>query len=287
MSAKPGQPGPPGTMMDSVPDVVLRSVVVGLGLLLVGTVPRHALFAANLRFVPDVPWSVPILAIGLGFFWSFLAGAGPPAESSHQRREWLRAHPISGRTWLWSMLAGLLGLIALAAAQQLFGRLLELPLPILPDLSQVPDQTVITLLAAGAPIAAIVEEAALRGYMQGPIERRCGLLPAILITGTVFAGARFELTPQLWPYHLAVAALYGSITHFANSIRPVVVLHTLAALSASLQLWLRGRKEWSLAAPGPDSLWITGWDPEVAGVVSCLGAALALLALALRQLARR
>jgi len=43
--------------------------------------------------------------------------------------------------------------------------------------------------------------------MQGPIERRRGLLIAILITGTMFALVHLDFTPILWPYYVAVAAL--------------------------------------------------------------------------------
>jgi hypothetical protein len=63
----------------------------------------------------------------------------------------------------------------------------------------------------GAPVAGIIEESAFRGYMQGPIERRYGLLVAILITGTMFAIVHLDFTPILWPYYVAVAAIYGTV----------------------------------------------------------------------------
>ena len=82
------------------------------------------------------------------------------------------------------------------------------------------------MLLSAAPIAAIIEEGAFRGYMQGPIERRYGLLIAVLVTGTMFAVAHLDFTLILWPYYVAVAAIYGTVTSLTNSIRPAIVLHT-------------------------------------------------------------
>lgn len=64
----------------------------------------------------------------------------------------------------------------------------------------------------GAPVAGIVEEAAFRGYMQAPIERRDGLVVAILITGSMFALAHLDFTWILWPYYVVVAAIYATVT---------------------------------------------------------------------------
>ena len=78
--------------------------------------------------------------------------------------------------------------------------------------------TIVGLLLIAAPAAGIIEESAFRGYMQSPIERHIGVFPAILITGTVFALAHLDFTPILWPYYVAVAAIYGTITHVFGSI---------------------------------------------------------------------
>src|SRR5204862_3538762 len=113
-------------------------------------------------------------------------------------------------------------------------RLVVLPQQQLPDLSQVATITVISLLIMAGLVAGVVEEAAFRGYMQGPIERRYGLVVAILITGTMFAVAHLDFTLILWPYYVAVAAIYGTVTYLTNSIRPAVVLHTAGNLYSNL-----------------------------------------------------
>jgi hypothetical protein len=70
-------------------------------------------------------------------------------------------------------------------------------------------------------VAAIIEEAAFRGYMQGPIERHHELPVSILVTGTMFAVAHLDFTLILWPYYVAVAAIYGVVTYLTQSICPL------------------------------------------------------------------
>ena len=136
-----------------------------------------------------------------------------------------------------------------------------MPEQALPDLTQIPRFTVLALLVMAAPVAGLVEESAFRGYMQGPIERRYGLPLAILVTGTMFAVAHLDFTPVLWPYYLAVAAIYGSMTARTGSILPAIVLHTAGNLYSNLDLWLHGRAEWQAPARGAASFWKSGADP--------------------------
>ncbi len=238
----------------------LQAVLIGMLVMIAGTIPRNLLFAANLRYFASVPWAVPLTAIYLWFFWRYLQGAGPPESTAEDRRTSLRARSISGLLWAWALLAGGLGIVVLVLALRVANRMVVLPAQQLPDLTQVPKLTVLSLLLMAAPVAGIVEEAAFRGYMQGPIERRYGLAVAILITGTMFAVAHLDFTLILWPYYVAVAAIYGTVTYLSHSILPAVVLHTSGNLYSNLDLWLHGKAEWQ-AASGPSSLiWNTGTD---------------------------
>ncbi len=234
---------------------ILQAVLLGVVVALAGTIPRNLLFAANLEFHPELAWAVPVVAVYLWFFWRYLEGAGPPASSAQFRRASLRATSLPLRLWAWALLAGTLGILALVVALRLLNQLVDLPLQDLSELRGVPTSTAVSLLLAAAPIAGVVEEAAFRGYMQGPIERECGLFVAILITGTAFAVVHLDFTLILWPYYLAVAAIYGAVTYFTRSILPAVVLHTGGNLYSNFDLWLRGRAEWQ-AAPEPAArLW--------------------------------
>jgi membrane protease YdiL (CAAX protease family) len=111
-----------------------------------------------------------------------------------------------------------------------------------------------------APVAGVIEEAAFRGYMQGPIEQRCGLSIAILITGTMFAVAHLDFTLILWPYYVAVAAIYGLVTYLTKSILPALVLHTCGNLYSNVDLWLHGQAEWQASSGSAALIWTTGAD---------------------------
>lgn len=239
---------------------IVRAVLVGLLVMIAGTIPRNLFFAANLRYGPGLPWAVPLTAVYLWFFWRYLKGAGPPESTAEERRASLRAHRLTGRVWAWALLAGSLGVVALVLALRVANRLIALPEQKLPDLSQVPQVTVLSLLLMAAPVAGVVEEAAFRGYMQRPIERRQGLVVAILITGTMFAVAHLDFTLVLWPYYVAVAAIYGTIAYLTNSILPAVVLHTAGNLYSNLDLWLQGKAEWQAATGPAELVWKSGAD---------------------------
>jgi membrane protease YdiL (CAAX protease family) len=214
--------------------VTFRAVLAGMLVALIGTIPRNLLFAANLRFYPDFPWAVPVTAVYLWLFWRYGA----------QRSERARANPVAGRLWAWALTAGGLGIVTLVVALRLVNRWIVLPDQQLPPFAGVPRSTVLALLLLAAPVAGVVEEVAFRGYMQRPIERRYGLVVAILVTGTMFAVAHLDFTPVLWPYYVAVAAIYGVVTSLTDSIKPAIVLHTAGNLYSNFDLWLHGHAEW-------------------------------------------
>lgn len=242
--------------------IILQAVGVGILVLLAGTIPRNLLFLANLSFIKQAPWAAPVAAVGLWFFWKYLKGWGPPESTASWRRTELRARRLPGRVWRWALISGALGIVVLVLLLRIMNRLVLLPeqqLP--PELRDVPSWTVITLLLMAAPIAGVVEEAAFRGYMQGPIERRCGLPLAIIISGTMFALVHLDFTWVLWPYYMAVAALYGTITYMTQSILPSIVLHTAGNLYSNFDLWMSGHAEWQASASHAAGLvWQTGAD---------------------------
>ncbi len=93
----------------------------------------------------------------------------------------------------------------------------------------MPFVTALSLLVMGSIVAGVTEEAAFRGYMQSPIERRYGLGLAILVNGLMFGLLHFpnHAADVLWmlPYYVAVSAVYGGLTWAADSILPALVLH--------------------------------------------------------------
>lgn len=265
--------------------IVFRAIGLGVLIVLAGTIPRNILFAANLKFLTGVPWAVPLAAIYLWFFWCYLRGWGPPPETSEFRRVNLRARRLPARTWTWAMIAGLVGLFALVLGLRLANRMVTLPTAELPDLSQVPRFTIVVLLLASAPIAGLIEESAFRGYMQKPIEERYGLVVSILITGTMFALVHLDFTLILWPYYVAVAAIYGSVAYFTKSILPAMALHTLGNLYSNFDLLWNGRTDWQSGPPGTPLVWQSGADAAFWAMLGAFAVSAAATALAFRKLA--
>ena len=70
----------------------------------------------------------------------------------------------------------------------------------------------------------------------------------VMLAAASALGAHLDFTLILWPYYVAVAALYGVITALARSIWPAVVLHTAGNLYSNVDLLLHGRAEWQAPA---------------------------------------
>ena len=87
-----------------------------------------------------------------------------------------------------------------------------------------------------------------------------------------------DFTLVLWPYYVAVTAIYGTVTYLTDSILPAVVLHTVGNLYSNFDLWLHGQAEWQASA-ATTSVWQTGVDASfVRSLVALLIVATATLA---------
>jgi membrane protease YdiL (CAAX protease family) len=178
-----------------------------------------ALLVANLRSSPAVPWSVPVMALLLWLTRSYLDGKGWPRSTSHARRHYLRANRRSGRTYLWSFVAGVLSVIALAGCWIVLFRLVKLPPNALPDVSSYPRMTVALMILMGSLVAPFMEEAGFRGYFQVALEREFRGSVAVIVSSLVFAFAHFAhgiLWPKLLVYFL-VGVAFGATAYLTNS----------------------------------------------------------------------
>jgi hypothetical protein len=143
--------------------VIVRAVLIGLLITFVGSIPRSALFLANLRIFPQFPWAVAVTAVYLWLFWRYLNGSGPSEANSKERKHSLRANPVSARVWFWSLVTVGLAIVVLMLALRLADRFVALPPQGIPDLGQASKATIVGLLLIAAPAPAIIEESAFRG----------------------------------------------------------------------------------------------------------------------------
>ena len=268
--------------------VLVRAVVVGLAVGLLGSLTWSRLVAANTHYASRVPWATAVMAPLLVAWWLYFArGRGRPVGTGEARRLGGRANRVPDDLWGPALAAGVLGLFATLLLQGVLARMVTLPRQQDLDPSQYPALTVFAWLVMSALVSGFVEETAFRGYMQGGIERRHGLTTAILVTGSLFAFSHFnhpEVGLALLPFYLAVAAVYGLLAAATNSTYPGIVLHAGGNLFSAFSFFAQGRSEWELTASPAPTIWQAGLNASflatVGGVVVVGGAA----ALAYRRL---
>jgi hypothetical protein len=237
--------------------VIVRAIIAGFLVSLFGSVPWSILLGANLSS-PAFPWSVPVMGVYLWFLWRYLGGKGWSRSTSEARRNNLRACLVSRPVWLWSLLAGVFAVLSLIAGRVVAARLVHLPTEPFEDLSSLPSFTVVSLLLMTSVVAGMVEEAAFRGYLQAPIERRHGPVTAILVSATLFSLAHFpgnsSMSLPLLPFLFAAGVIYGLLAYLAGSILPGVILH--ASQDGIVLLLVR----WLGPPPARPLVWETGTD---------------------------
>lgn len=264
--------------------LTLRAILSGLLVVGMGTTPWTVLFAVNSRLAPSIPWSVGAMAIYLIGYWWYLSGGGWPKASSPWRRENLRARPVTSEVWLWSLLAGGLGWLALLCGRIFIDAYFDLPSGGLPDVSALPVATVLGYVAMASIVAGVVEEAGFRGYLQGQIEQRHGAVVAIGVTGALFAlahlanyGAHMSIFVYHVPFYMGAAVVFGTVVTLSHSILPAIVLHVGAnLLGFALLWWAEASPETFLAAGG-----------EYSGLLVVSGSACTLLTLSAIAFFRR
>jgi membrane protease YdiL (CAAX protease family) len=240
--------------------VILRAALIAELVCDVGNLPPGGLMLANLKLWPSVPWLLPATALWLWLFWRWMNGAWWPQSTAESRRRDLRARPLPGRVWRWSLLAGGLGVVSCMAFGLLLARFANVPrdtykLPV--DFAALPLWTVISILLAISVSAGVVEEAAFRGYLISPIARRHGWPVAILVSGVMFYVAHLNhsyVTLAHLPFFLAISAVHGLLVYLTGSILPAIVLHASAdLLFIPLQYGLLGNLH-------AEPIWRTGVD---------------------------
>jgi membrane protease YdiL (CAAX protease family) len=214
--------------------------------------PIPGLAVANTRVWVQVPWAIVPTAVYLWVYWRSIGGAGRGPEDAAAWRADLRANPLSVGRWAQALAAGTLGIGALVALLGVVARVVSLPdgSPITTP-PGMPFVTGFLLLVTQSVMAGVTEEAAFRGHMQSPIERRYGVAVAVLASGLVFGLLHFGSHPRavvsMLPYYVAVSAVYGGLTWAVDSILPALVVHAVADIVV-LSRWWMAAWQWRNAA---------------------------------------
>jgi len=228
--------------------VLVRAVLVGLLVLFFGAGGFFGLLFVVRKLTTSIPSAGgPVFLVVGGLFlwgyWRYLGGAGWPRRTAEARRKNLRAARLPGRVWAWALSGGALAVVGYVALVHVWGRLIRVPPWTSPGLSGYSFLTVLCILLAAAVEAGVVEEAAFRGYMQAPLEKRYGPRVAIAVVSVLFgfvhlANGYHELT-WLLPYAI-FGAILGTLAYLTNSILPGLVLHATGDAVRFFLTWKLG-----------------------------------------------
>jgi len=198
-----------------------------------------AIMTINLATSPAIPWGVPLMALALWAMWQYLKGKGWPRSTSEARRQYLRANPVSRQTYIWSFIAGALGVVALAGYWIVMTQLVKMPGNVLPDASEYPMFTMALFMVMGSLVSPFAEEASFRGYCQSMLEKQFRSPVAVVISSIFFALAHLNqgfLWPKQLVYFLAGVA-FGTIAYLTRSILPGIPVHMLGDITFFTLVW--------------------------------------------------
>ena len=260
--------------------VVVRALLLGFLIMNVGVYGYSLLVRLNLAFLPIVPWAAAIMVPLLWAYWQYLGGRWWPRATSEARARCLRARPLPRRAWRWVLLAGVSGIVFTLNFGLLWQRHADVymdPSGMIPE--GIPWWMLLPSLAMVSIVAGFCEEAGVRGYLQGMIERRHGVILAVAISAAAFTYAHFG---HEWGVGMAVpffvsSIWYGALTVIARSIWPMVAVHI------GLDAYLFGTALF-IGSDRPAPLSATGLDATFWATAAVAAAALATLVLALFRL---
>jgi membrane protease YdiL (CAAX protease family) len=216
-----------GALGTIVKAVVSGGVIAVVGMGLWGGLGLEAM--KNPAFMPYlVPAMVAILVVGA----LYLKYGQWPRTGAAFRNQAVRLNPVKLKPFLLSLAAGwstMLTGFCLYVAHRMAGGMggeSALVFPHAPFAVLLPG-----LIMAGV-VAGTVEEIGFRGFMQGTLERRFGVVPAILISGFVWAlfhtnHSYFAQDVALWfAMFLAISFMLGGIAHRTDSLLPGIAVHS-------------------------------------------------------------
>jgi membrane protease YdiL (CAAX protease family) len=160
---------------------------------------------------------------------AYFSGWRPPATTRDARQKLARVSWPAARIWRAAIPAILSGIVALVALRLLLPSLMPVRAPSVSiSLSSYPLPTVIGALLSIAAIAAVTEEIAFRGYMQKPLEDAYGIVPAVLIVGTMFWVAHLDhgITITHLPFQMSASIALGLLVYFTRSLIPAMIAHS-------------------------------------------------------------
>jgi len=224
----------PGKLLMVAWSAILAFLILGFGQGVWG-----ALLVGNLKTNPAIPWAVSLMALVLWFMWKYLGGSWWPQSTSNARRRYLRAHRVPRPVLGWTLVAGVLSIVALAGYWIVLFQLVKMSPNVLPDFSQYPWLTSALVVVMASLVSPITEEAAFRGYCQVILEGEFAGPVAVSISSVFFALAHLThgfFWPKLLVYFF-VGVVFGATACLTRSIVPAIPVHILGDLTFFVLVW--------------------------------------------------
>jgi membrane protease YdiL (CAAX protease family) len=219
--------------------ISLRAIVSGLFLAIVSL----NVWPVLLVILP-VPLAAFAEAVFLLFFLWWAGGGGPPHSTKSDRAASIRSGKLSVMRWVWGLCAALFFAITVHASIVLLFRFVPFPAATFRngyDLSFIHSQFLKwTAILLSAVSAGICEEIGFRGYMQQPIEKQSGVLPAVLISSLFFMAVHLTkawATLGMIPIVFGAGLLLGLLAWSARSLLPGIIGHIVMDIGLFAYWW--------------------------------------------------
>ena len=212
--------------------VVVRAILTGL--VVFETIQlTQFIVLLNAEFAPSIPWGLFVAALVMWLLWKYFAGWGGPVSTQDSRKTLMRAHKTSPerRRLAWVAVPGsLVCMIGMAIVSSSLIKFPEASFTLPSFLGEMPPVTGFMVILGFSLAAGVSEEAGFRGYLQVPLEKKWGPLPAILFTAILFWLAHSTSASFLHRTGLLIGAgfLAGYLSYYSQSLIPAVIVHFLA-----------------------------------------------------------
>lgn len=206
--------------------IASTALVGGFGIAVLGGLIWSALVAANLNLSPRIPWSVLIAAGLLLLGWRVVRQRRWTLPDVDEKPLAIPHNSARARDYLSGSLIGIVGFLAVTELIEH----LALPASALPAGAAQSPLLSLTYFATASLVAALCEEAGLRGWMQSGLSEVLGRPSAFVIVAICFATihAANPALIALFPIYMLLSLAFSKLVSLSGSIWPAVAGHALA-----------------------------------------------------------
>jgi membrane protease YdiL (CAAX protease family) len=228
---------------------------------------------ANLETTPAIPWAAALMVPMLAVMVAFLGGFGWPRAGAAARRRLAPLRLVPREAFIWSLIAGGCGIVALAGLWIVLAGLVKTPPNVLPDAVHIPPVTLLATLAVSIVAAPVTEEIAFRGYAMGMLRKTFSPATAIVLSSALFALA--HLTQGLYASKLTVYFVAGlaiaMVAYRTGSLIPAMIVHSATDLAFFTLVWPHDATRRLVSQGGADVwFWVHAGQAVVFGVLCVL-----------------